>query len=584
MPWNGSGVFSRLYSWVTDAGNNLDISPSRMDTDSNDIASALNNCLTRDGQGKPLANLSMNGWKMQSMANAATAGDALTFLQLFSQGEPTTMASAALVDIGSQTSVAVEISGTTAITSFGTNYNGPRFLRFTGITVLTQSAALNLPTGASITTAVGDTCIAYPNQALSGWNVVSYTRANGVALGDLNQTAEISVASAATTAIGGAASANILITGTTAITAFDTVAAGVVRHVRFAGALTLTYNATSMILPGSANITTAANDCAEFESLGGGNWICRAYDLASGGALVSSAQIQPLPTPTLASNALTIPSATYNLAFRSATLGAGGSTTITGAPAALTIPSGATLGSVSGQQSSIAVVAMNNGGTIEYAVVNLAGGNDLSETGLISTTAISSSATANNVFYSNTARTSLPYRVVGLINSTQATAGIWATAPTQVQGIGGNAAQSIPTASIVRVYFPNGYGSTNTKIARFSSVANAQGPDITYADSATLGGSFTVNNPGIYSMTLFASGPAGMHLGISRNTTQPTVDIFALTNALEAVATASVPLVNYQATASQVMPLNAGDVIRVHTDAQALNTNNFVQFQMTRIR
>jgi len=133
------------------------------------------------------------------------------------------------------------------------------------------------------------------------------------------------------------------------------------------------------------------------------------------------------------------------------------------------------------------------------------------------------------------------------------------------------------------VYFPNGYGSSNTKIARFSSVSNLQGPDITYADNATLGASFTVNTPGIYSMTFFAAGPAGMHLGISRNTTQPTVDVFSLTNALEAVATASIPVSNYQTTVSQAMPLNAGDVIRVHTDGQALNTNNFVQFLMARI-
>ena len=39
----------------------------------------------------------------------------------------------------------------------------------------------------------------------------------------------------------------------------------------------LTHNATSLILPGSANITTTAGDTAEFLSLGGGNWICLNY-------------------------------------------------------------------------------------------------------------------------------------------------------------------------------------------------------------------------------------------------------------------------------------------------------------------
>jgi microcystin-dependent protein len=91
---------------------------------------------------------------------------------------PITLASAATADIGGQTAFFVEISGTTTITSFGTNYNGPRFLRFTGAVTITYNAtSLILPGAASITTAAGDTCIAVPNQALNGWTVVSYTKA-----------------------------------------------------------------------------------------------------------------------------------------------------------------------------------------------------------------------------------------------------------------------------------------------------------------------------------------------------------------------------------------------------------------------
>ena len=70
----------------------------------------------------------------------------------------------------------------------------------------------------------------------------------------------VDVASAATTAIGSAASRNVRITGTTTITSFGTSNAGVTRRVRFADALTLTHNGTSLILPGGANITTVADD------------------------------------------------------------------------------------------------------------------------------------------------------------------------------------------------------------------------------------------------------------------------------------------------------------------------------------
>jgi len=78
------------------------------------------------------------------------------------------------------------------------------------------------------------------------------------------------------------------VTGTTAITALGTLAAGVERTVRFTGALTLTYNATSLILPTAANITTAAGDVARFRSLGSGNWVCVVYQRASGQPLASA--------------------------------------------------------------------------------------------------------------------------------------------------------------------------------------------------------------------------------------------------------------------------------------------------------
>jgi hypothetical protein len=156
---------------------------------------------------------------------------------------------------------------------------------------------------------------------------------------------------------------------------------------------------------------------------------------------ISSAQITSKIQPilaTVATNALTITLNPTTLDFRSTTLGSGAVSTVSLASAAtLVVPTLATLGTISAQQSRLAVLAINNAGTIEAAVVNIAGGRDLSETGLISTTAISGSATANNVIYSTTARTSVAYRVVGYVESTQATAGTWATAPSTVQGQGG---------------------------------------------------------------------------------------------------------------------------------------------------
>lgn len=97
------------------------------------------------------------------------------------------------------------------------------------------------------------------------------------------------IASASTTNIGAATGNYVNITGTTSITAFDTVQAGIRRILNFNSALTLTYNATSLILPSAANITTAGGDIATFVSLGSGNWVCVDYQRAAGTSLVGSA-------------------------------------------------------------------------------------------------------------------------------------------------------------------------------------------------------------------------------------------------------------------------------------------------------
>lgn len=100
--------------------------------------------------------------------------------------------------------------------------------------------------------------------------------------GARNDAPAVSIASAATVAIGAAAANSINVTGTTTITGFDSIATGVQRRLIFAGALTLTRSATKLILPGGENIVTEAGDVAEMESLGGGNWRCTSYQRATG--------------------------------------------------------------------------------------------------------------------------------------------------------------------------------------------------------------------------------------------------------------------------------------------------------------
>lgn len=214
-------------------------------------------------------------------------------------------------------------------------------------------------------------------------------------------------------------------------------------------------------------------------------------------ASAAAPQIAPI-SASVATNALTLTLTPCALAFRSTTLGSGAVSYVNLAAAiTLTIPASATLGTVNAVQSRLVVLALDNAGTIELAVVNIAGGNDLSETGLISTTAISAAATSANVIYSTTARTNVAYRVVGYIESTQATAGTWATAPSTIQGCGGQA--MVAMSSI-------GYGQTWQSVTRTSGVTyyNTTGRPLLLNCWCGASGSLTVNGVSVATFTATA--------------------------------------------------------------------------------
>lgn len=88
------------------------------------------------------------------------------------------------------------------------------------------------------------------------------------------------IASAATTDLGAVEGLLHDVTGSVTITSFGTVRAGIWKMVKFEGALILTHNATSLILPGGTSILTVDGDIAIFISEGSGNWRCVSYTSA----------------------------------------------------------------------------------------------------------------------------------------------------------------------------------------------------------------------------------------------------------------------------------------------------------------
>ena len=178
MPRNGSGQYSAPTNSWNPAINSVPATAADWQAVLNDIVSALTQSVSRDGQTAMTGNLPMAGNKVTGLGNATATGDALTFAQLFSQGQQQDVPAAATTDIGAQLSTLINVTGAATITSFGTNYNGPRFLRFAGVCTLTNSASLVLPGGANITTAAGDSAIAVPlGNPATGWRVAEFTPA-----------------------------------------------------------------------------------------------------------------------------------------------------------------------------------------------------------------------------------------------------------------------------------------------------------------------------------------------------------------------------------------------------------------------
>lgn len=181
---------------------------------------------------------------------------------------------------------------------------------------------------------------------------------------------------------------------------------------------------------------------------------CDGANVLQVGSPSAQKQLQTL-SASVGANALTVGLAASTLDFRAASLSSGAINSRAFSALSLVVPSGATLGTASGVAARLVLLAIDNGGTVELAAVNLAGGVNLDETTLINTAAINSGATAANVVYSATARTGVPFRVVGFYDSLQATAGAWVTAPT-IQGAGGQALAALSSF---------GYGQTWQNVA-----------------------------------------------------------------------------------------------------------------------
>jgi hypothetical protein len=153
------------------------------------------------------------------------------------------------------------------------NGNNPLFIGNLGIGSATVTAGNVFQVGGNVniagTTTISNVATFNGSTTISGPTVFNSTATlnSAIALTKAkNENKGAAVASASTTNIWSNNDGNLLhVTGTTTITSLGTAPqAGAKRQVIFDGALILTYNASTLVIPGAANITTAAGDMWEF--------------------------------------------------------------------------------------------------------------------------------------------------------------------------------------------------------------------------------------------------------------------------------------------------------------------------------
>lgn len=87
MPWSGgtytrnNGTYSGSTVWQSDAAAAVKIRADRHDTHDQDIATGINNCLTKDGQNSPTQNISWGNFKITSLGNGTATTDAAAYGQ-----------------------------------------------------------------------------------------------------------------------------------------------------------------------------------------------------------------------------------------------------------------------------------------------------------------------------------------------------------------------------------------------------------------------------------------------------------------------------------------------------------------------
>lgn len=152
----------------------------------------------------------------------------------------------------------------------------------------------------------------------------------------------------------------------------------------------------------------------------------------------------------------------------------------------------------------------------------------------------------------------------------------------QIANLDATLALAVSPRSEVSVSSGNGHGAVNTRIRRFTTTDKNSGTAITYADSANNGGSFTINEAGLYTISYCDASSGTAVIGVSVNGSALTTSIESQTYAQgKRIASFGTTAGNPFCSWTGVLAVN--DVVRAHTNASPDSTTTTCMFTITKV-
>jgi hypothetical protein len=170
MPRNGTGGYSLPSNSWNPAVNGAAATASDWQALINDVATAIQQSVSADGQTPMTGSLNMGGFVVTGLGAPSGAGQSLRWEQLTKGSD---IASANTITIPNEGNV-FDVTGTTQINTINDTYPGRiTYLIFDDAVVLKNSASLVLPSGTDITTKAGE-AYGILNDAPGVWRVLTY--------------------------------------------------------------------------------------------------------------------------------------------------------------------------------------------------------------------------------------------------------------------------------------------------------------------------------------------------------------------------------------------------------------------------